>query len=209
MMRAICLFLLALGTAVPVHAAQREWRFTVYLDNKEIGYHHFRVNEREGEMQVESEARFDVRFVFITAYRYTHHDVENWRGDCLREMQSRTDDNGDMQSVRGRSDGAQFVVETATRHDALPGCVMSFAYWNQALLGQQRLLNAQTGEYTLIRVVPPVDDSVRVRGQTVPAQRYAIDAGPLHIELWYSPAGEWLALQSTTPSGRLLRYALN
>jgi hypothetical protein len=35
------------------------------------------------------------------------------------------------------------------------------------------------------------------------------DAGgkPLHIDLWYSLAHEWLALESLTPDGRRLRYS--
>ena len=30
-------------------AADREWRFRVFLDNKEIGYHEFRLQEQDGQ----------------------------------------------------------------------------------------------------------------------------------------------------------------
>ena len=53
-------------------------------------------------MELRSEARFDVRFLFVSAYRYEHEAVERWQGGCLRELQSRTVTNGERVAVSAR-----------------------------------------------------------------------------------------------------------
>ncbi len=86
---------------------------------------------------------------------------------------------------------------------------MSFAYWNPVMLQQSRLLNAQTGEYDQITIKAMGEESLQVRGATQATQHYRLTGSKLSIDLWYSPAGDWLALESTTENGRRLRYVLN
>lgn len=56
----------------------QEWNFKVYLDDSEIGYHSFRLIEGQDQRQLESQADFRVKFLFVTAYRYQHENVETW-----------------------------------------------------------------------------------------------------------------------------------
>jgi hypothetical protein len=42
----------------------------------------------------------------------------------------------------------------------------------------------------------------------VEAQAWRIKARDMQIDLWYSEDNQWLALQSPTEGGRLLRYEL-
>jgi hypothetical protein len=177
-------------------ATTREWNFDVTLDGRPIGEHRFVLRELENARELTSEARFRVRILFLDAYRYEHHAREWWRGDCLERLDARTDANGKR-------------VEVAfPRADAAPlaDCVQTFAYWNPSILEAHRLLNPQTGEYVEVQVSPMGREVVD--GQ--PAERYRLlGAGrtPLAIDLWYTPAREWVALESTTPEGRRLRYA--
>ncbi len=207
--RALLASVLVLVPAAVAASQAREWNFTVYLDEREIGEHRFRVFETDGLQQVRSEARFDVRILFFDAYRYRHRSDEAWRGDCLVSIEARTDDNGDTQQVSGEARETHFQVRTDAGQAQLPACVMSFAYWDPDFLQAPRLLNAQTGEYLPVQVQALGADEVQARGARVPARRYAVVAGEdFRIDLWYSQAGEWLALESTTGSGRTLRYRL-
>jgi hypothetical protein len=88
------------------------------------------------------------------------------------------------------------------------GCVMSFAYWNPALLKQTRLLNSQTGQYENVTITALGDEVIEVRGAPVTAKRYRILGSKHPIELWYGPGERWLALQSSLEGGRKLRYLL-
>ena len=173
----------------------RVWNFRAYLDDSAIGTHRFSLRQSGAESELLSEARFDVKLLFFTAYRYVHRANERWRGNCLVSMDSKTDDDGKPYSV-------------SAERNPNDGCVMSFAYWNPEILRQSRLLNAQTGELEKVSVADLGDDSVRVRGSVVAAKRYRISGPKNPIDLWYSPAGEWLALDAALDGGRRLRYRI-
>ncbi len=191
----VALILFALQSGPVAAQAARVWDFRVTLDESSIGSHRFTLGKQGEEAELVSEARFDVKLLFFTAYRYAHRAAERWRGNCLLGLDSRTDDNGKQLAVSvGRA--------------SLDGCVMSYAYWNPLILRQPRLLNAQTGEIEPISVAAMGDDTMQVRGAAVAAKRYRISGPKNPIDLWYSPGGEWLALESTLEGGRRLRYRL-
>ncbi|HYF16224.1 MAG TPA: DUF6134 family protein [Ramlibacter sp.] len=86
-------FALVACLAAPAAHAQ-VWDFEVRLDGRPIGTHRFVLSGPAAARQVESTARFDVTLLGIPLYRYRHEARERWRGDCLVELQSRTDDDG-------------------------------------------------------------------------------------------------------------------
>jgi Family of unknown function (DUF6134) len=207
-MRYALLMLALLASTTAGAAASQEWRFRVFLEDREIGTHSFRVVQTNGERRVESDAQFAVKFLFIDAYTYSHRAREHWRGDCLATLDANTDDNGERLIVRGARHAGGFNL-AATRGDAeLPACVMPFAYWNPAMLKQPRLLNVQTGELVEVRVEALGEETVPVRGAPVAAQRYALHAPKFRIDVWYLGDREWVQLESRTESGRLLRYRI-
>jgi hypothetical protein len=186
--------------------ASREWHFDVTLDGRAIGEHRFRLREEGDARELTSEADFRVRFLFIEAYRYEHRAREQWQGDCLARLDARTDANGRQTVVSGERTGLGFLLEVGETEAALDTCVQTFAYWNPSILDASRLLNPQTGEYQPVKVLEMGKESIG--GQTATRYRLIGSGGsPLQIDLWYTPALEWLALESKTPEGRLLRYS--
>jgi hypothetical protein len=197
-------FLLAPGPAL----ADQTWDFRVFLDEKEIGEHRFDLIERGGERELISEARMKVKLLFVTAYTYEHRDVEHWQGDCLSQLSSTTDDNGEKHRVDvQRRDGAT-IVQTLDGTQRLGECVLTFAYWNPAMLRQTQLLNSQDGEHVKVKITDAGADSILVRGVKTPARRYQLRSEKLSIDLWYSQQQEWLALESKTERGQKLIYRL-
>jgi len=186
--------------------AEREWRFEVLLDDSPIGYHHFRLSTGRETQRLLSEARFRVKVLGLTLYTYTHRSVELWQDNCLEGIDASTDDNGSESRVRGVRSGAGLLLENGAADTGLSECVMSFAYWNPAILQQQRLLNAQTGEYLSVEVSRLGQSTLEVGGQPVPAQHYRIETDERDIELWYSRDDDWIGLRSTIGDGRELRY---
>jgi hypothetical protein len=180
---------LVLAGALAAEASPRTWDFRVLLDGREIGRHTFTREGEAGDARVVSEARFDVRFLFVTAYRYEHRAEERWRDGCLVSLEARTDDNGKRKDVRVRP----------------PGCTLSFAYWDPAILGAERLLNAQTGEIVPVRSTALGVEPLPVRGAATAARRHRLTGPGLSIDLWYAQ-GEWVALESVLEGGRRLRY---
>lgn len=207
------LLLPALGpVGVPAVSAmeppEEAWRFRVYLDDREIGYHDFYL-QRSGDLRVlRSEANFEYRLLYVPLFRYAHENTETWSGDCLRSIESRTDSNGEPYRVDGRAEPGYFQVDASAGAAKLPECVMSFAYWNPAFLGQGWLLNTQNGEFLEVEISAPVAEPLTVRGEPQPSYRYRLEAGELRLDLWYSTRNEWLALESEVRGGRKLRYEL-
>ncbi len=190
-------------------ATGNAWEFTVYLDDREIGFHHFYLAETGETRQLKSVASFEYRLMMIPLFRYEHENNEIWNGDCLQSINSRTDSNGETFSVDGRRSDGEFRVTAAGGEESLPECVMSFAYWNPSFLEQTMLLNTQDGEFLDVAISEPVLDELDVQGDKRPAYRYRLKADDLKLDLWYSPDHEWLALESEVRGGRKLRYVLN
>ena len=188
--------------------AEREWQFRVLLDGSEIGSHSFELREEGDRKRLVSEARFDIKFLFFTAYRYRHTNTEEWSDDCLVEIDARTVRNGDTLDVEGRKSGESFVVQRPGETVELPACIMTFAYWNPGFLDEPKLLNPQTGEFLDVTVEELPVETLTVRGESREARRYRVVAKDMELELWYSQDSEWLALESTVKGGRVIRYEL-
>jgi len=204
------LLLLLVAPATATSQAQ-EWRFKVYLDDKWIGYHNFRLTPRgDGRHTLDIDASFDVKFLFINAYRYRHQNTEQWQRQCLSSIRASTDDNGQRYDVVGTTRDSGFYLDNGSERTTLSDCVMTFAYWDPAILKARRLLNAQTGEVVAVTTVPMGREQVPVGGQNIAANRYRLISDQAVIDLWYAESNSrWLALQSTTESGRMLRYLMD
>ena len=185
------------GFAVDAEAAPREWKFRVLLDDSPIGEHRFVLRDETGDRTLHSDAEFAVKILGITAYRYRHHAVEQWQGNCLRSLTATTDDDGKPSRVRADRDGGLG-----------DGCVMSFAYWNPAMLTQTRLLNAQTGRIESVQVQPASAGTLAVGGAPVAAMRYRITGAAQPVDVWYAANGDWVGLDALVAGGRKLSYRL-
>jgi hypothetical protein len=200
---------LAVLLAIAASTAQaRIWDFRVLLDGRPIGHHRFALDGEGEARELRSSARFEVRWLFLSAYRYSHDATERWRGGCLESLSARTDDGGKRSEVRAAREDGRFVISATPGREAVDGCVMSFAYWNDGILRQPRLLNAQTGEYVAVSVESLGVEEIAVRGAPVRAARYRITGPRYPLDLWYATGGDWVALESRVGGGRQLRYEL-
>jgi hypothetical protein len=207
---AFALFLVLSPIAATAQDAEdRTLVFDVFLDGKKIGYHRFEIDGPRSNAAVRSEASFDVKFLFVTAFSYRHTATESWSNGCLDEIEARTDSNGKKLNVSGERTDGGFVVDTGDVEAELPSCVMTFAYWNPGFLEQPRLLNPQTGEYLEVEVQELGRDTIRLEGREVPARSVRVTARQMDITLWYSENAEWLALESVAKGGRIIRYELS
>ena len=188
-------------------APGKQWQFDVALDGKPIGSHTFELQHDGSKQVLTTEASFDVKFLFITAFRYRHQNTEIWSNGCLSSIDASTDSNGQQFDVRGEIGNGRFDVIGAEGSMTLPGCVQTFAYWNPAILESQRLLNSQTGEYEDVTVTLEGREPLTVAGKQVDTLRYRLSAKAGDITLWYSSADNtWVGLEAPAKGGRKLRY---
>ena len=196
-----------IGLSGICHANQK-WDFKVYLDKKEIGQHRFELLRIEDTTHVRIKARFEVSVLFINAYNYEHTNYEVWNGDCLSSIESSTDDNGRKLRVIGESERNMLRLRTPAGESVIEGCTKTFAYWDPAFLESRFLLNAQTGRLMDVDIIYIGEEAIPIKGQMIPARHYRLNTDDFTIDLWYSNEGEWLALNSTTEKGYVLRYEI-
>lgn len=195
------------STSLPAAASKTETlRFEVFLDDERIGSHSFNFAPQGDGVLMRSNASFDVRFLFLTAYRYRHQSTELWKDGCLTEIRSETDDNGKTYRVRGQSRSAGFEVSGMTERVVADDCILSFAYWDPRILGERRLLNSQTGEVLDVDVVENGRSTVMMGGKEIDARQYRLTADGMDITLWYDGNDRWLGLESRVGDGNRLRY---
>lgn len=184
----------------------KDWSFTAYLDGKEMGSHSFVLNEREGESEMTSTAKFKVKLLFINAYSYYHVAKERWRGDCLAGLEAKTEENRETTIVKAKSDADGLVVDGPKGKVNIGQCGMTFTYWNPKMLTQSKLLNPQTGEWLDVKIKQLANETIEVKGQSIDALHYKLEATKMNIELWYTQDKDWVALKSTTPEGYVVTY---
>ena len=204
----VCTYLGAAMFALPVMA--EEWAFDVFLDKSKIGKHTFTLDQNH---QLTSNAKFNVKVLFIEAYSYDHTAKEQWKDDCLASLQSHTTENKVVSNIKGTKKNTGFEVTDDKTTQILPPCTMTFAYWNPKILTQPKLLNPQNAEYLDTKFDKLGNETITVKGQLVETTHYKLKGSlngknKLNIELWYNEKNEWVALKSITPEGYTINYKL-
>ena len=208
---AAIVWLAAPGLSMATASVNDELTFAVSLDDQPIGVHRFRITQRGATHMVDSAASFDVKILRVPVYRYRHNNIETWRNGCLNRIESETDANGTRYAVDLNKTTQGYTIETPneTRIHQVH-CMMSFAYWDQQFLKQERLLNTQTGEWIAVKIQPLGESERKIADRTVPVTGFRILAEPQNVDIkvfYHRTNGRWVALESVLENGRVLRYA--
>ncbi len=179
------------------------WNFRVFLNDTPIGTHSFKVQQNKDISRVDIRARFDVKFLFLSVYQYSHSNSETWKSGCLQSLSSKTDDNGDKQFVELKNINNTYHINTHSGTEKQSDCLRSFSYWAPEQLDTPALINAQTGEITPVTFKLIGDTRYQ---DTVPALHYKLTGEKIDIDLWYDHNHNWIALHSQLDNGDLLRY---
>ena len=187
----------------------QEWAFDVYLDKSKIGKHTFTYDNN----LLTSRAKFNVKVLFINAYKYDHTSKERWQDDCLEGIEVNTTEDKLTTKVNGKKTSIGFEVSDGKSNQTLPACTMTFAYWNPKILSQNKLLNPQNAEYLDTHFEKQANESIMVKGKPTDTTHYKLTGSlngknKLNIELWYNQKNEWVALKSITPEGYNIIYKL-
>ena len=201
-------FLTCLLLAAPILQA-KEWAFNVYLDKSKIGTHTFTFDDNK----LVSKAKFNVKVLFIEAYKYDHISKEQWQNDCLSNIDVNTTEDKVNTLVKGKKAASGFEISDGKISQTLPECVMPFAYWNPKILEQSKLLNPQNAEYLDTTFTKIGNENMSVKGKPTETIRYKLTGAlngvkKLNIELWYNQNNEWVALKSITPEGYNIFYKI-
>ena len=183
---------------------REELSFRVWLGAQPIGEHHFTIARQGRQINVRSAASYDVKLWFANVFSYEHVAEELWEGNCLARMSSSTRENRRRSTLTAVRRPDTYLLQSDDQRRVEPvDCIGSYAYWDVTLLQRDLLVNAQTGSLDPVRLARLGSRSVPRLGRT--ALQYRLHSPQAAIDLWYSEAGEWLALE-TQANGRTLLY---
>jgi hypothetical protein len=180
--------------------ASNSLKFKVFMSGQDIGSLTIAFR-RDGEtLHTETNINFNVRFAFITVYRYDHHNEEVWRDGLLQSLDATTDDDGDRKEVHVRPDGDLLRIRTTSETYQAPRTALPSNYWNKGLMAAPVGINNQLGEPISLEARLLRSETVTAGGQQVQAQHYRLlgydfaEGGGrkpkpyLDIDLWYDSA---------------------
>ncbi|MEQ8858203.1 MAG: DUF6134 family protein [Pseudomonadales bacterium] len=190
-------------------ATATEYRFGVFYGDRRIGEHNYEVVHDGAATRVSSRADFQVKILFVTAYRYRHQANELWQDGCLTGLSSVTNDNGERYQVQAErtEPGLRLTrMEPSRKEISLDQpCPAGFAYWDRSRLDRDALINAQTGEVSAGQLIEEGNETID-GADTV---RYRLQPeGLAPITLWYRASDDlWVRLE-TRRDDNTLQYRL-
>lgn len=202
-----------LGWAVPVGAGGLQQSidgmvFAVLRDGAEIGQHRLRFQRDGIDLIVDIDTDLQVRLAgILPVFRFQHEGREVWRNGRLVAIDTRTNDDGTRDFVRGRAIGEGFAIESAGKRALMKPDILPTSYWNRSLVEHRKLelLNSQDGRTLSVEIQPAGEELVEADGMLVWAQRYLI-RGDLDQEIWFDGDGAWVKGRFRAFDGSLIEY---
>lgn len=193
---AFCLF------AAPAAADTRTLSFDVMRDGTPIGTHRVSIGTSGARTDVTIEIDLEVRFAFLTLYRYTHRARETWMGSDLVALEATTDDNGTPTSVAARAVPGGLAVDGSGGRYVAPAGTYPTSYWKREKVRQTRLLDTQSGKIVAVRNAGSDARDASVDGIVQPVEVHRID-GELVAEVGYAADGSWATLAFEARGARI------
>ena len=187
---AVTLALVLIGPLAAALPAADALAFKVFRDGEPLGHHRLAFRRDGGELHVTIDIRLEVKFAFLTVFRYRHSNHEVWRDGQLIAIDTETDDDGESYWLSGQASEAGFLVEGSSGRFLAPAEIMPTSYWNPKTVLQERLLDTQRGRLLAVEIAPAGAETVLVEGAPVNAQRYRM-TGDLELDLWYATDDQW------------------
>lgn len=176
-----------------------DFGFSVLREGSAIGHHSIDFTRRGDDLVVDVSIDLEVKFAFITLYRYTHRNQEVWRNGQLYSIKTKTDDDGTEHWVTGRATAGGFEVESDRGDAVLSADVIPSSYWHPDTRKAETLLNTQTGELAQINVAAGETKNYLAMPWGPQAARSFEVSGDVDLNLWYDESGCLLKMNFAAP----------
>ncbi|HEX2528053.1 MAG TPA: DUF6134 family protein [Geminicoccus sp.] len=185
-------------------AVPADIQFEVARNGETIGTHAVRFSSVDDMLHVRIAVALDVKLLGFTVYGYRHESRETWRDGRLVALDARTDDDGDLLSVRAENQGALMLVRSVQGRAELPADMMPTSYWDRRTVQRDAWLDTQADKVIHGRMVQTGREDVETAAATVGADRYDMQ-GEIDLTLWYT-GPDWVGLRFGPGDGSSITY---
>ncbi len=198
--------LVAAPAAAALMPSARWIGFNVMREGSVIGSHVLNFDPVPDGFDIRVDVEIVVRFGPIALFRYTLHGIEQWRGGQVQRVSMKADDDGTAHFCEAERDAqGLWVTGSRTERYLAPPAALPATHWNEAELAGP-WINPQDGKLLTPAVADGGPDMVALgTGRSVPAERFDL-SGAVQLQIWYSHALGWTALNFTARDGSAVRY---
>ncbi len=189
----------------PLQLYGPELSFDVLRNGEKIGEHTVAFRKTADSMRVESRSELEVNVLFLTAYSFSYHSVEDWRRGELTRLEATTNDDGELRRVEARREGDALKVRADDEewHGTAP--LWPTTHWNIAQTSAPALLNTLTGGLNRVDVKERGVETVMLPDGPRQARRF-VYSGDLSCESWYDADNRWVKLRFAAEDGSTIEY---
>ena len=182
----------AAAVAAPVPSTN-QMAFSVWRKGSRIGEHRLSFRSDGDRLVVDIDIDLQVKFGFVTLFRYSHHNTEVWEGNRLVSLDSETYDDGSQYNLTVREADGALQVDGFSGRFEVPADTLSSSYWNPETIYHSRILDTQRGFLMDLNTEWLGKETIENAERPIGADRYRI-TGDLTMDIWYSDAGQWVKL---------------
>jgi hypothetical protein len=179
--------------------------FDVLMDgDREIGTHIIDIVHNGADTTVQITVDLDVKFGFLTVFRYNLELTERWRAGRFESLDARSERDGRIGTVTARRTENGIALAGPAGSVLAPPEALPATHWNRALMDQAVWINGETG--VLIHVTREDLGRVQLALPAGPVIATRIrQTGTVPIDYWYDDQDRlvWLRFQL---DGRVFDY---
>jgi len=181
--------------------------YRVIRDGNDIGTQSVEFIRKDDSLTVRTRVNILVTLLGIPVYRFTHAAEEQWQNGQLTEFASKSNDDGEPRDVTLKREGDR-LRGTYNRHAVdLPATLIPASLWHPATVRQTVLLDPIKARDRQIAVVDKGMETIKVKGQSVQAHRYAM-SGQIVRDIWYGPDGQIVQIRFPAKDGSQIQLVL-
>jgi len=193
------------SVADPAFLYGGEIQFDVTRNGNKVGFHSVRFDQEGSSFAVRSQFQLEIRFLFLSAFRYHYESNEFWENGRLVRLNSTVDDDGDKFEIKAEYQPSGLQISGPGGGVASARPLYPTTHWNAAVINEHSVLNTLTGQINKVRIRPTSQEEIETEQGPVWATRYAY-SGDLDTEVWYDADGRWVKMKFKGRDGSDIEY---
>jgi len=187
----------------------QEIKFEIIRKNKNIGYHNILFQKDNDILNVNIDVNIAVKISFLTIYKYSHKNQEQWKNNQLYKISTNSITNSKKKYlVKGKQKKEFFEFYGVNNKRTTNKNVIPISYWNKELINKKEFLDTQKGILRKFKIEFLGIKNIIFNNNKVKTEKYEIEVLTKHITdekpfpfiyLWYTKEGELIKLEFNSP----------
>ena len=184
-------------------------KFDIIRKNKNIGYHIIDFNKENDILNVNIEVNINVKIGFLSIYKYSHQNHEQWKDGKLYKIKTNTYTNSKKEYfVNGIQIKNSFECYGVDDKIIVESDIIPISYWNKEITNRKIFLDSQKGILREFNIDILGEEEIIFKNNKINTEKYELMVITKHITdekpfpilyLWYTKDGELMKLKFDSP----------